>query len=221
MRSHHSRGLTLAMTSDRRGSVRATTITAVLSLLFTLALVGCEGEAVREQETGEVAPASPAATTAIGDFGDLDADRDARLTNDEFNQWWRDRGLFGRWNTDASDGLTDAELSTGLFNTWDRNEAGITESEWNTGVRTWFPSDASYGAYGDWDANDNNLIEENEFREGLGRHNLFDTWDANRNDLWEEDEVFGGFFEIFDANDDRGIDENEWNTGYRDWDWGF
>ena len=169
MRPHQRRPTTFAATLDRTAGARTTTIIGAITLLFTLALVGCgDTDTMEETATGEVAPATPVATP-VGNFGDLDADRDARLTNEEFDRWWRDRGLYGRWNTDGSNDLTDAELSTGLFNTWDRNEAGLTEDEWTTGVRAWFPKDASHGAYGDWDANDNNLVVENEFREGLDR----------------------------------------------------
>ena len=202
------------------GTGIARRLLAVTALASALALSACADDAPDEEigvQGGDVA--TPAATGGIGDW---DTNRDARLADDEFRGWWRDRGVYNRWNTDGADGLTGTELSTGMYGMWDRNEAGLTEAEWNGGTRAWFARDASYGTFGDWDANDDNLVDENEYRQGLERHgDVLKSWDRNADNLYEDDELLGGFFDVFDVNDDRGVDENEWNGGNRDWDWGF
>ncbi|PRY14208.1 hypothetical protein CLV24_10418 [Pontibacter ummariensis] len=75
--------------------------------------------------------------------------------------------------------VADAEVTeeVAVADTWDANEFNTTF--------------ASTDYYEGWDVNDDNFLDENEYRTGF-----YDTWDVN---------------------DDNQLDENEWNTGTRDW----
>lgn len=189
-----------------------------MAIACAVSLAACGGDAGEEGiAEGDIAPA----TTTAGTWGDADTDRDSRLAENEFAGYWRNAGLYDRWNTGGGEGLDREEVGRGLYGLWDRGETGLTQDEWNAGTSRWFADGTSFGTFGDWDANDNDLIEENEFLERANRHGLFNTWDANRNEMYEDDELFGGFFAIFDDNDDEYLDEAEWRAGYDDWDWGF
>ncbi|WP_144266273.1 hypothetical protein [Pontibacter ummariensis] len=80
---------------------------------------------------------------------------------------------------------------------------GVVEDAWvaddlenDTGVSTWDSEAfntrfASTDYYEGWDANDDNFLDENEYRRGF-----YDTWDVN---------------------DDEALDENEWTMAAKDW----
>lgn len=189
------------------------------TMASVLVLGACGGDAYEEPEVGEVGAAPVAATS---EFGAYDADADTRLTAAEFGPYWRERGVYNRWNTTTGDlGLTTNEYYTGAYNTWDRNEAGLTEAEWNEGVGGWFANGASYGTYTDWDADRSGLIDENEFMTGGERYGMFNAWDTNRDTYLDETEYDTGLFGVFDTNDDTYLDGNEWTAGYSGWDWGI
>ncbi|PRY10025.1 hypothetical protein CLV24_11693 [Pontibacter ummariensis] len=45
----------------------------------------------------------------------------------------------------------------------------------------------------------------------------YEGWDANQNSVLEENEFYGGFYDTWDTNNDERVDEEEWNTGTRDY----
>lgn len=195
---------------------------AAAALASMLALAACGDAEPGEETVGEaVGGTIDRGIGAVGDFTGIDANRDSRVAEDEFGTYWRGRGLYDRWNSGGGDGLDRNEFVRGVYNSWDRNEAGLTEAEWNEGNRRWFRGVSNVGTYGDWDANDNNLVEEDEFISGFERNtSLFDRWDDNRDGRIDDNEFHGGLFGVFDANDDRGVLDNEWRDAYGGWDWG-
>jgi len=146
----------------------------------------------------------------------VDANRDSRLDENEFSTWWRQRGLYNRWNTDGTAGLTEAEFSRGAYGAWERNEAGSTEAEWNAGTGGWFDADAKFDAFDEWDVSRNNLVEEDEYVAGADRYGLFDGWNENRDEMLDEEEFDDGIFDIFDANYLRALrDRQPFRVEYR------
>lgn len=67
-------------------------------------------------------------------------------------------------------------------------------------------------AYEDWDADDNNLIDNNEFNTSWNQFGFYNGWDVNSDNFLDEEEW------------ERGIDENyinynyDENGNYEDWD---
>ena len=106
------------------------------------------------------------------------------------------------------------EEDAGVMDNWDNERFG--------------ESFASSGRFGGWDANDDNLLDENEFYGGY-----YDTWDVNDDNVLDEDEwnnasrdfgMEGQNWADWDVNRDNRLDENEFRTGaargnyYNDWD---
>ncbi|MCX2740261.1 hypothetical protein [Pontibacter anaerobius] len=105
------------------------------------------------------------------------------------------------------------------------DDAGVMDN-WDTErFNTTF---ASNNRYGEWDENDDDLLDENEFYGGV-----YDTWDLNDDDLLDENEwttatndfgIENQNWKDWDTNADNSLDENEFRTGmgntsyYTDWD---
>ncbi|WP_276496427.1 hypothetical protein [Pontibacter litorisediminis] len=107
---------------------------------------------------------------------------------------------------------TDADA--GVMDNWDTNRFNTTF--------------ASNNRYGEWDANDDNNLDENEFYGGF-----YDTWDVNNDNSLDENEwttatrdygIENQNWSDWDTNSDKSLDENEFRTGmantnyYTDWD---
>lgn len=91
-------------------------------------------------------------------------------------------------------------------------------------------ADAERG-YGEWDADDNALLDENEWGTAWGESGYYDRWDANADGILDENEwttgrttyltgydegVYGGYGD-WDLNDDNALDETEFREGV----WGY
>ncbi|ARS35625.1 hypothetical protein [Pontibacter actiniarum] len=108
----------------------------------------------------------------------------------------------------------EVEEDAGVMDNWDTDRFNTTF--------------ASNNRYGDWDENDDELLDENEFNSGF-----YDTWDQNDDELIDENEwstatrdygMADQNWSEWDANSDNNLDENEFRTGfansnyYNDWD---
>ncbi|WP_439879814.1 hypothetical protein ACSX1A_11595 [Pontibacter sp. MBLB2868] len=109
---------------------------------------------------------------------------------------------------------TTADTDAGVMDNWDNERFGTT-----------FASNRNYG---EWDENDDDLLDDNEFSNGF-----FETWDTNDDDLIDENEwttanndfgIEGQNWADWDVNKDNNLDENEFRTAfakttyYKDWD---
>ncbi|ARS35427.1 hypothetical protein [Pontibacter actiniarum] len=87
-----------------------------------------------------------------------------------------------------------------------------------------FNSDfASTNYYEEWDENDDNLLDENEYRGGM-----YSTWDVNNDNQLDENEfttasndwgLENESWADWDTSGDGILDENEFNTGFADNGW--
>ncbi len=66
------------------------------------------------------------------------------------------------------------------------------------------------GVYSDWDADNDGLLTDEEFDEA-GFDNDFTAWDADNSDYLDAGEVYDGYFDSFDENEN-----GHWNAG--EWD---
>jgi hypothetical protein len=95
-------------------------------------------------------------------YGRWDANRDRRVTQNEFNRGWRN------W------GIGDRQVSYGMF---DANNDGILDAnEFRTGFDR-----LSY--YDRWDADRDGLLAQNEFNTGM-----YDVWDADSDGVLAQNE---------------------------------
>lgn len=76
----------------------------------------------------------------------------------------------------------------------------------------------------DLDDNADCMVSEDEFFDAYDESGLYDTWDANDDGMLSEDEFGEGLFTFYDDNDDGYIDEGEMEVsddpdeqGFWDW----
>lgn len=106
------------------------------------------------------------------------------------------------------------EEDAGVMDNWDTERFGTSFTE--------------TGRFGGWDANDDNMLDENEYYSSY-----YDTWDVNDDNALDEDEwnnasrdfgMEGQNWADWDVNKDNRLDENEFRTGaarnnnYSTWD---
>ena len=100
---------------------------------------------------------------------------------------------YGAWDLDGNRCLDRSEFGANWgaeFGVWDDDDDGFVESdEW--GVEVGLDTD-DFGAFGDWDLNDDTRLDTTEFG--------------------------AGSFGVFDDNDDNCVGVNEWNDGIGLWD---
>ncbi len=102
-------------------------------------------------------------------FGNADANQDGSISEDEWNAGYTsmygnysEDGDFANFDTDADGSISSEEWTAGFadsewYSTYDADANGsISEEEWNSGL------------YGDWDTNDDGMIDENEYNNYSG-----------------------------------------------------
>ena len=71
--------------------------------------------------------------------------------------------------------------------------------------------DQEFGAFTNWDANDDNFLVKTEFFNGLEGNRLFKEWDIDGNYLLSPTEFELGLFNAWDSSHDEIIDRREFN----------
>jgi hypothetical protein len=76
--------------------------------------------------------------------------------------------------------------------------------------------------YETWDADANDMIDDNEFYDGVMNSNSMSMWDADEDGSLSDTEIYDGSRSMWDANADGMLNETEWNDGittyYSDYD---
>lgn len=108
---------------------------------------------------------------------------------------------YGKWDTDGNAGINESEFRSGFeankaFDNWDTDKSGtLTQSELETGIgdnEEAFNERCGDGWFGEWDANTDSALSEDEYYDGL-----YTSYDADNDNVIEEPE-FG------DLGDDMG-----------------
>ncbi len=124
---------------------------------------------------------------------------------------YRERFAYEEWDLDASGVLEERELSEGLFESFDANDDDlISNDEW--GVTEFYFTGNDYGAFNEWDLNNDGRLDNEEFEAVVDDVGLFDSWDINDDGLIEDQELSSGVFDSFDADDDGLLDDEEYGT---------
>ena len=66
--------------------------------------------------------------------------------------------------------------------------------------------------FGDYDLNDDNMLDRNEFGEAYQED--WTVWDLDGSRYLDDNEFYSTTFTRVDANDDNLVDQSEWNAGY-------
>lgn len=59
--------------------------------------------------------------------------------------------------------------------------------------------------------------DADRFNTTFASTNYYEEWDANDDNMLDRNEYNTGFYDTWDVNNDNRLDENEWNTATRDW----
>ena len=154
--------------------------------------------------------AAPANAQTWG-YQDLDADRNAELTDAEFGRFSGE--VYGAWDADANQQLDRNEFYTGLYGTWDRdNDEVLTEAEYTEGWNAWYGDDVEMTPYADL-AGDDARLDANEFNTGLADDGLFGEWDEAGTGYLDAETFNTGLYNTW-AGEDRVLAENEYNEWY-------
>ena len=96
---------------------------------------------------------------------------------------------FSNFDQDSDTELSEDELATGLYNSWDADDNDqLTQAEYDAGVATvnGFPDDTD--DFDTWDEDDSGMLSENEFASGFSETRAFDDWDLNDSETLDADE---------------------------------
>lgn len=196
----------------------------LICLLAFFGVACADNEAYQEtDEMDEVAEAEtdtygtdmtdPAGTSSYYDTWDLD--RNAELTEDEFNEGFASASSYGDWDADDNDLLDDDEFAGGFFTLWDRDRSGaLEEGEWNENGPMWYGDAWDENVYTDWDADASGTLTEDEFAEGIGDEGgLFHSWDLDGDGL-TVGEYHSFLFNAWDTDRNGILTREEFDAGY-------
>ena len=62
---------------------------------------------------------------------------------------------------------------------------------------------------GAWDANEDGVLDNEEFSAGFGESDVYSTWDADGDGMLSEDEFNEGVYGAYDEDDSGAIEEEE------------
>ncbi len=79
-----------------------------------------------------------------------------------------------------------------------------------TNSSIWYPADADYGAFGDWDSDGDGDLDADEFNESFDVTALGDSW---ADDPLDEATFGDAYFELYDDDLDGEVSESEWQEG--------
>ncbi len=157
------------------------------------------------------AAADPGAVDVVDEFDTLDANGDSYLDVDEVAEWADDTGVFEEWDVDLDSELDRDEIDGNAFGLFDGNGDGtISESEWETGTELWYPGDSDLIVFNDVDGDGDSEIDADEFAERFDFSVLGETWTSESLD---ENTFKQAYFELYDADNDGSVSEQEWNSG--------
>ncbi len=181
------------------------TTIAIFFAVAGLALGGCGDD---DSTVGSVATTNPA-----DEFATLDASGDSHLDADEIAEWVDDRAPFRSWDVDADSELDRDEIAGNAFSLWDANNDGkISQKEWNSGTDVWYPSNAEFGVFSDWDGDGDSELDADEFKEAFDSSALGESW---RMDPLNPETFKRAYFDLYDVDDDGRVSRSEWTDGAR------
>ena len=144
-----------------------------------------------------------------GIFETFDDDADGAVDAAEFRSEVDSLGLFDDFDADSDGFLDEPEFEGGIFDQFDDDADGfLSETEYDGGVEYFAGADGAnaFPAYTDLDADDDALLDGEEF--GEADDTLF-GFDSDGDDLLDDDEFGDGLFGAFDDDDDDLLDDDD------------
>lgn len=178
-------------------------------------LLGTVGVAACAADDNDVALDDDTTTTVeietVDDFPTLDANGDSYLDADEVAERVDDVGTFEEWDVDSDSELDRDDIAGNAFDLWDADDNGkVSEAEWEDGTEFWYPVDENPDAFADWDGDGDSELDVDEVSESLDISIGGEMWDGEN---LEKDQFKEFYFDLYDADDDGKVTEEEWTDG--------
>lgn len=142
-------------------------------------------------------------------FEELDADRDQRMTYQEFEAETEEENYFNRWDADNDRSFSERELNEGLFNNWDKNQDNFLDgSEYQAYNSAW--RDRYGDNFSTWDSNQDEQLDIDEFDAGVRETGTYGAWDTNNDGVISREEFRRARFDTRDADQDGSLSSEEY-----------
>ena len=143
-------------------------------------------------------------------FTRFDADGDSVLDGDEIPEL-AEPAVFDLWDADGDGEVTAEEARARAFTLWDSDGDGVvSDAEWGPATDLWFAEDASDIALSEWDLDDDGTLSGDEFTERFDVTELGSDWRA---DGLDSAGFAGAYAQLYDADDDGSVTEQEFRDG--------
>ena len=155
-------------------------------------------------------------------FGDWDVDDDDYIDQEEFNEVFLASDYVSQWGLDEDTPLTYGDLYDVNFNLWDfNNDMVLTPQEWRNAIDTYYPDydEVVYGAFEEWDLNDDNEVSKSEYMEAVLDTDLMKDWDIDQDETISEEEFAQAVYEYWDTDGDgyiEAVEYEEWEPIFSD-----
>lgn len=190
------------------------------ALAAVLALSACGTDAPPAEEFAATPDtATPMEVEAL-DFAALDADGDSLLAPEELARWTEAEGIFAAWDVDGDAEIDGPEVSEAVFLHWDADEdAQVTRDEWQAGAEYLYLLDEAVvaGAFENWDASGDSVLDLVEVAEGLDTTDWTETWLAEEEVLLTRDAFHREWYALWDLDEDGRISMAEFEEGVDYW----
>lgn len=154
------------------------------------------------------------------DFVFVDKNGDEAITAGEFENWGKEQGVLDAFMGEEKGTLGETALSEGLYDIWDVEGSGLTEGEWNEGLRVWFPDEGTQD-FTTWDVDEDETLDNDEFVAGMAHTELLESWDDDGDGNIGTAETYERFYDVFDTDSDDTLTSREWTAGLAGWNWNF
>jgi hypothetical protein len=157
--------------------------------------------------------ASPATAQMFGQEAGAD------LEYEQFQTGLGSSGYYDAWDANSDAGLSENEFGTGVYADWDTdNDRQISEEEFTAGTDRWFGNDFD-AAFNDWDSDGDGVINQQDFGQNWDSE-YYAQWDRNQDEVLDENEFSQGLYSTADLDQDQviTIEEEGWFEGWFDGD---
>jgi hypothetical protein len=154
----------------------------------------------------------------------LGPDYGTDLDYNTFNEGFQTTGYYDAVDVNDDTYLDESEFSTGLYADYDmNNDLQITQDEFETGYTRYFGADAyDSSMYGTYDADGSGYLDQSEFSSYYGDEyrDYYAEIDADDDNLLSQDEFTTGAYNAadLDRNAVISIEEEGWFEGWFDGD---
>jgi hypothetical protein len=142
-------------------------------------------------------------------FSEWDTDGDQKVDPAELEAALGRKGITRGWDDNGDGRLTRIEYATGLYWAWDLNRDGAVDpAEYRNGAGAYFPSQDTFGAFDDYDVDDDRKLKLSEF--SALSNKVYAAWERNGDGDLTDSEVQTALYSAWDADDDGVVDRREY-----------